>query len=114
MLYIKGFLHLESWPEREHFSKKFPIGTLFTSEQTSAELKLYCWDSWDAQPVFEITSEDNVSNYSGDLTLVSSINAELSMTVNNLKDISEKINKISETRNIDEIIKSTNGYICLE
>jgi hypothetical protein len=114
MLYIKGFLHLESWPEREHFSKKFPIGTLFKSEQTSAELKLYCWDSWDAQPVFEITEEDNASNYSGDVTLVSTNDAELSMTVNNLTDITEKISKISETRNIDEVIKSTNGFICLE
>ena len=112
MLYIKGFLHLESWSEREHFSKKFSIGTIFTSEHTSAELKLYCWDSWDAHPVFEIAVEDNTSN-SGDLTLISNNNAELSMTVNNLTDITEKINKISETRNIAEVIKSTNGYICI-
>ena len=108
---IKGFLHLESWPERDHFSKKFSVGTVFTSEQTSAELKLYCWDSWDAQPVFETTNGD-VLNCTGDLTLVSANG--LSLTVNNLIDITEKIDKISETCNIAEIIKSTNGYICIE
>ena len=103
MKYLKGHLHQESWSERESFAHTIPVGTEFDSGLT-----LCFWDAIDAQPCFAVS--DN-SKHLENLTISTKDSQEIS--INNVTDITAQIEEISKTRNIEEIIKKTNGFIAL-
>ena len=109
---FKGQLHIESWPERYQFSKQFAVGTKFSSEQLTRKLTLYFWSSTDAQPCFSISNSKEDVQIPSDLTLTTSDGKTLSVC--NITDVSERISEIGKKRDIETVIKSTNGYISLE
>ena len=103
MRYLKGHLHQESWSERENFAHNFPAGTEFDSGLT-----LCFWDAIDAQPCF--TTLDD-SKHPENLTISTKDGQEISLS--SVTDITTQIEEISKTRNIEDIIKKTNGFIAL-
>lgn len=104
MKYIKGHLHEESWSERECIARKFPAGTAFDSGIT-----LCFWSALDAQPCFMTTDESNLPE-----NLNISADAGKQLSFSNFSDITAQIEEISKTRNIDEILKKTNGFIAID
>ena len=112
MKIIKGQLHLESWPERYQYSKGFPAGTLFTSEQWNKPVGLFAWSALDAQPCLSLTDAGDDDPVPSELTLTTADGR--TMTVIGITDISNYITELDKKRNISEVIRNTGGYIALE